>query len=47
VDGAPGGTDVNGENIVEAEGGDVGGVAEGGDVVGAGHPDGGGAVGGQ
>ena len=47
VAGAPGGTGVDGEDIVKAEGGDVGGVAEGGDVVGAGNPAGGGAVGGQ
>ena len=38
---------MDGEDIVEAEGVDVGGVAEGGDIVGAGNPDGGGAVGGQ
>jgi len=47
VAGAPGGTGVDGEDIVEAEEGDVGGVAEGGDAVGAGNPDGGRAVGGQ
>jgi len=47
VAGAPGGTGVDGEDSVEAEERDVGGVAEGGDVVGAGNPAGGGAVGGQ
>jgi len=47
VAGAPDGTGVDGEDIVETEEGDVGGVAEGGDVVGAGNPAGGCAVGGQ
>ena len=47
VAGAPGGTDVDGEDIVEAEEGDVGGVEDGGDVVGARNPAGCGAVGGQ
>jgi len=47
VAGAPGGTGVDGKDIVEAEESDVGVVAEGGDVVGARNPADGGAVGGQ
>jgi len=47
VVGAPGGTVLDGEDDVEADGGDVGGVEEGGDVVGAGSPVGGSAVRGQ
>jgi len=47
VAGAPEGTGVDGEDIVEAEESDVGGVAEGGDVEGAGNPAGGGSVSGQ